>query len=283
MTNKTMEIKDLKKLFGKYDLYTLDSIGFLLGLGKNYDKKTNIAFDSIYQRKYDLEKDNMEGRNEYDILTIMQNFDLSEINDNIDNLTPSELEYIHGIVDKALIGIKKRKIAEDHIISDLEKFLNKYSERVLNYSNLPTLDDNFTDDEIREFFNKYSFNELNAMGLLFLYLFDTNICRLSELYNEVLEDKKMEFYSKKGTIITPIGYKVSILSKKNELLNYKELELLGKITESSSMCLDSVKDHIDAYDEYKEVSILNDSIEKEINKRKTNTKTFKITKIKKAH
>lgn len=262
-----MELKDYIKLFDRYDVYTLYSLGFLLTLAKDLDLFPNAAVSRLIAKKMEEDKDNFEGMEEYDDLTIMHNFDITEIMDDLGNLNSTEFNYLRSLAEKAIKNTKEMENIDEEVKTHLEVFVERCNyEEVSSYKE--NIDSDFTDKELKALFNKYSAQELESFKLIFTFALDIDLRRISNIYNEVLDSKLEELRKEYSVPVTPLGYRISSLATPTKSLNSKELGLLARITESSSMCLESVADKLDYRYEYKEVSNLNDSLDKEIANRK---------------
>ena len=93
-----MNIEELKNLFEKYDIFTLDSLSILLSyLDESELKEIGPVFRNVYKKKYKKIEEEFEGINEYDDKNKLLNFDIKDIIDSIDSLNKKELEFLNHI------------------------------------------------------------------------------------------------------------------------------------------------------------------------------------------
>ncbi len=100
-----MNIEEAKKFFNKFSLESLESIDLIL---PNNDPIINGAFISVYNKKFEEQRDEYEGMNEYDYITRMQNFNIKEI-DNIDNFEKEELICLKKLLNNENIKTKIKR------------------------------------------------------------------------------------------------------------------------------------------------------------------------------
>lgn len=127
---------EMKVLFDTLTLEDLESLYVLIGLTKDYDKEVRDALNSAYVRKYEerVNSGDYEGRNEYDNLTAIHNFSLTNIMNIFDLMTQTELNELCKLVCKSYGTIlEKDKAGEDPIENEirpeLEMFIKKYNRR----------------------------------------------------------------------------------------------------------------------------------------------------------
>ncbi len=120
------------------------------------------------------------------------------------------------------------------------------------------------DDEIRELLNKYDREELEYLDSVFFFAMSHDLKRVREIADEI--------YNKKA-----YNYNQDI-TKKNNLLSYKELNFLYNIAMDGSICAANV-DEIDYSTERMELDRLTDSLYSEMEDRYIpESKTFKKIK-----
>ena len=128
-----------------------------------------------------------------------------------------------------------------------------------------------TDNELEDFFNKYNLVELESFSLIFKYCYDYDITDVLKIARKVYKEKYTACTDEFEIPVRHISFKTSDIKHKNNLLNDKELKFLYDLTESAVMCLESIE-HLDVEDELRDLSILDDSINTEIENRKNSKK-----------
>ena len=240
-----LKYEEIKKLFDRYNMYTLDSIDLMLKFAEGYDlDDTNKAFINIYNKKYNEERDNLEGRNEYDYITRLKNFNIDEIIGSMEELSKEELKYLNDLVLAAVYHIKENKI-ESSMLPKLKEFMVYHDKELINYLK-PTID-YLNEDEIKEFFNKYNVSELELFDLIFENTKSYNIKDIKKIKNEVYNDKYAELTNNFEVGVMPKGTSVEKLSLKNKLLNEKELNFFHDLVEDAASYLDSIGEFEDEY------------------------------------
>lgn len=272
-----LNYNQIRNLLDKYGLYTLDSFEILLRFVKNYDLlDTNLAFINIYNKKYQENINNFNGRNDYDYITRIMNFDIAEIINSVDKLSQEELTYLNNLVEDAKKNIKPDSL-EANILPNLSEFVYSQESKKLK-SKLPTIED-LSSEDIEKLFNKYNVVELEAFISILEYVKDYNTDEIANIISKVYKEKYELLQSNFEVGAKPTNFKISDLGKINELLNDYELEFLHTMIESASMFLDSVQEFEDEYKEISEefdsgdypvleMSKLLDSIEQEQTSRK---------------
>ena len=132
-------------------------------------------------------------------------------------------------------------------------------------------------EELEVFFNKYNLIELESFNLIFEYCYDYDITDVLQMARKVYKEKYTECTDEFEVPIRHITFKPSDIKNKNNLLNDEELKFLYTLTESAVMCLESIE-HFDVTDELIDLSILNESINEEIEKRNNCQNKQKIKK-----
>ncbi|MBQ9019084.1 MAG: hypothetical protein IJ097_02065 [Bacilli bacterium] len=277
MKKINMTYEELRIFFERYNVYTLDSIYIMLNIiGENDSKKINKAFNTAYNKKYNEEKENFEGRNEYDYITMVGNFDLIEITNNINELSDKELGFITDIVKTTMYTLREDRL-EKSIEPALDEYLRAYDKEFIK--RLKPAISNLTKKEIKEFFNKYNTVELEAFDTILEYTKDYNIRDIRRIKKEVYNTKYNELTNNYEVSVKPINFKLSDISKKNKELNNTELDFLHLLVESASLYLDSIQEfdyvYKEVFEEFDsgdypvlEMSELLDSIEEEKDNRK---------------
>lgn len=243
-----LKYEEIKKLFERYDMYTLDSIDLISKFVNDYElKDTNLAFINVYNKKYQENKDNLEGRNEYDYITRVLNFNIDEIINSMEDLSKEELKYLNDLVKSAICYIKENKI-ESSILPKLKEFMVYHDKELINYLK-PTID-YLNEEEIKEYFNKYSVTELELYDLILENVKTYNVRDIKRIKKKVYEEKYKVLTDEFEVGMLPIGITVEVLSRKDKVLNEKELNFFHDLVEDASNYLDSIQEY---ENEYKEV------------------------------
>lgn len=276
-----MSFEELKKLFERYDYYTLDSLSILLDYAEKYDLgSTYSALNFVQQKKYDSMSEEFEGRNEYDYICRIGNFNISEISKSLNSLNNNELMYLYSIASNALNSITNVNALDWQIRPKIEEFIKKCSNQLESKTEV------FTDEEIEVFLNKYSITELDALNIIFGYVSSYDMKRIHKIFEKVYQEK---YKCEVGT--TPKKISILDITAKNTSLSYKELNYLCKLVEDASLYLDSVRDFGDSYKQVIEdfdsdcypiigMSKLEESLHEEMDKRKQSQKKL-VIKLKK--
>ena len=268
--------EDIKKIFKKYSLDTLDSIGLLLCLVDSNDDMIH-AFDSVYQDKYEKNAGDFEGREDYDEICLLLNFNIAEVLRNLDKLNKDEMSFMVGIIQEAHAMMKQQEEKYSSIMPDLELVLAKYQKMVDTGEILPcleTADDDFTNRELENFFRKYSYAELGYMKTIFSYVYGFELDRIHKAYTKVVDEKEKELKDNFEVPVYSYSSNISDISRVNPELNIKELEMFKTFVESADMCLSNT-DNIEVENERVETYKLYDSLEKEY----ANRKRAKVQKL----
>lgn len=131
---------------------------------------------------------------------------------------------------------------------------------------------NMSNKELEIFFNKYNILELDAFKVIMQYVFVYKKESLNEILDYIQNNKK---YNDIIDISKKENISLSDIKNKNGILSDKELMFLYKIIFDVSNCLDSIK-HIDVEYESREVSDIESSLYKEIEKRNIYGKTLTL-------
>lgn len=142
---------------------------------------------------------------------------------------------------------------------------------------LPLLDDDYKDEELKSFLNKYNSDELGLIWFMIKSIKGYNLERISKILREVFSCKNED----DNELEAP---RIIDLKNKNSLLEYRELILLSRLTEESSTSLDSINNkNVD--EERMDLLLLGNSIIHELNKdekwqsKNRLVKLFKRTKL----
>ena len=121
-------------------------------------------------------------------------------------------------------------------------------------------------EELKEFFDKYSIIDLESFEVIFKYNNYNDIKNILEIARQVYIKKYIELIDKYNFVLENMDFKISNIKEKNNLLSDKELEFLYKLTDSSLIYLSDIN-NIDFKNEILDIYILKNSIWNELNKR----------------
>lgn len=260
-----MNLNEIKELFDKLELMpTLDSIGMLLPYTD--DINPTIAFKMIYNRKYLECTEEFEGLNEYDYITQVLNFDLSELKKNIELFSQKELAFLKYIINNALTNIEKNELT-NRIITILNEYKDIGNDKSLEENNL------------ENFFSKFDYNEIYVLDIILGYNCDPHVKNYRGTLNKILQAKENKSKAIK------LDSNFSSLLNEADNLNTDELNLLYNLVENASSYLSSVQDYSYAYkdviddfdiNEYPVISIYNleKGLLKELESREAKNKQF---------
>lgn len=251
-----MGIDSLKEILDVCDMNDLDSIDILFTHVKKYnlESQKNLLRE-VQKEKWDKYSSEYEGMNEYDYITIINNFDISTTFDHI-LLTPYELIFFKKIMEDAIINIKNdNNPLELRIVPNIEEALKEFDIRLNELNNL---NDIITDDELEILFNKFDVIELEEFYNVFEYIENYNIERIMDIMSKVHYEKTKEAYSNYEVFIKPYNYNISELSEKRDKLSETELNLLCALLDDAIQSLIGYKQECNAtqYEKYNKLEIL---------------------------
>ena len=165
---------------------------------------------------------------------------------------------------------------------EYQMFLNKCSKK----SEICNLIDDYLYNglsiiELEEFFNKFDYQELSAINLIFEYVMDQDLTKINEIKNRICEEKEIEFCNYYICSKGQVDFSLLDISNKLSILNEKELKFLYDLVEDAEFYLSSIDDYQDGYknitedfdiDDYPiiDMSKLENLIYNELNKRNHN-------------
>lgn len=261
-----MTKEELKKLFEKYDIFTLDSLNILINYLDETEKKEIFpAFKSVYTKKYKEVEREFEGINEYDFICKLLNFNIQDIIDSIDTLSKTELHFFNHIIEVAKSKISKHSEENYKLYNSLIMY-QEHIEAYENYANYSKNKIDITDTELEEFFKKYNSVELkNFITILDNARYDWNVYNIFMIYKKILNDKNiyndqetLDNYNEKLEIS-----KISDLRFKNKNLNDKELKFIYTLVDSALSFL-NFKNNPDDENLIKDIYCLDKSLYEEM-------------------
>ena len=234
------EIKMEKKnsveydLFNRFSLDTLESLETLL-LYCDKGNKFHSIIGPILDKKFEENRIEYEGMNEYDVITRILNCNLSEIKYNAESLTTEEILIIKDLLESAREKINPAKIVESiiPIIKENEDALDEY------------LPEGITDMEISKMLTKCSLVELDAIKIMANNSFDVDMNALVIIDNEYL---RREFKNRKNIVfdVDQMEQGLNSLISSYSKFNKRELEYLHYLVCEANMFISSSRESLNA-------------------------------------
>jgi hypothetical protein len=235
-----MEYTKTKELFNRYNSHTIDSVEVLL----DYIEEPVLrkVIKELSKQKYEEDREEYEGRNEFDSITRILSFDLSEIEEKFYKLDDEEANYLKTISIETSKKLNEKDYREENLKTKLEKFsddCNRYIMELHQEAPGP-----IPDDELEEFFEKYDAVSLMAFDKIFENVIKYNMSNSRAIKKIVLQRKIVEMRINDETI--PENYEISVekISKrteelvKNKELTENEAYYLSDIVEDAAMFLE---------------------------------------------
>lgn len=258
-SNNLLSFEDQKKLFERYSIDTLESLDLIYDIIK---EDTPLSFSIIFDKKYEENKDNYEGRNEYTYGTRIANFDISEIANSLNDLSDQELAYISTPVIKAISKINPDQ-QEIDLIPKLIEF-EKAQQASLTNRFTPIYKGMLLKD-IKNFFSKFSLSGLEYFDNILDYCNHDRINDIRRVKNEALDIKYKKYKNNVMTIPTEKNFNLTKFKSTFSSLTDREMEFLHELVENAAMYLDCIQEYSDYYKEEIEDFDLNDYPIKDMN------------------
>ena len=271
--NNLLDLNEQKKLFDRYSINTLESLELIYEI---IGEDTPIGFDIIFNKKYEENRDNYEGRNEYTYGTRLHNFDMSEIMDSLDDLSDQEFAYLTNPLFKALSVIKEDQ-PEAVLIPKIFAY-KMAQEKSLNNRFTPVYKGMLLKD-IKSFFFKFSTAALENFDNILDYTNHERLNDIKRVKDEAYDSNIRKYKNNPVTSLSNIScFKFPMFAGCIERLTDLELDFFHDLVETASMYLDCIQDYSDYYKEeiedfnladypVKEMRELLNTIEKEYDRR----------------
>ena len=271
-SNNLLSFEEQKKLFERYSVDTLESLDLIYDIIR---EDTPLSFSIIFDKKYEENKDNYEGRNEYTYGTRLSNFDISEITNSLNDLSDQELAFISIPIQKAISTINPDQ-EEIKITPKLIEF-EKAQQASLTNRFTPIYKGMLLKD-IKNFFSKFSLSGLEYFDNILDYCNHDRIYDIRRVKNEALDIKYKKYKNNVMTIPTVKNFNLTQFKSTLSSLTDREMEFLHELVENAAMYLFCIQEYSDYYKEenedfdlndypIKDINELLDSIEKEQDKR----------------
>lgn len=239
---KTLDYEEQKKLFDRFSIYTLDSIGVLYEI---QGKETPNSFDRIFDKKYEESRDDFEGMNEYPYCSVYENFNLEEIISNFNDLSDLELEYISKLVLET-INIIKPDDKEFKIVPKLAEYEKSYADELVK--RMTPIANSMIPETIEKFFRKYSITELKAFNSILKYSSLEGIDTIKRIKSEVLNSKLKSYKNNPVSTLTEIPeLEVTRIAVEDAYLDDREIEFFRTLIEDALIYLDCFTQFEDYY------------------------------------
>ena len=235
-----MEYTKTKELFNRYNSHTLDSVEVLL----DYIEEPVLrkAIKELSKQKYEEEQEEYEGRNEFDSITRILSFDLSEIEEKFYKLDDEEANYLKTISMEVSKKLNEQDYREENLKSKLNKFADDCNRYIMElHQEAPGP---IPDDELEELFEKYDVASLMAFDKIFENVIKYNMSNSRAIKKIVLNRKYFEMKINDEPIPETHEITVEKISKrteelvKNKELTENEAYYLSDIVEDAAMFLE---------------------------------------------
>ena len=125
---------------------------------------------------------------------------------------------------------------------------------------------NLDEEELVNFFKKYSIQELDTFKTIFNYVYDYDITSEKAIIEDVYKELEIEGWNEYCVPVKTFNYRASDLTKKNKYLTDKELEFLYNLADDALLCLESINcDDVQIIKE--EIDIITESAHEELEAR----------------
>ena len=259
--NSLLNFEEQKKLFERFSVYTLESLEILYDV---IEQDSPLSFRIVFKKKYEENRDNYEGRNEYTYSTKIDNFDISEITNSINDLTDQELAYITNPIFKTISTINPRE-EEIKIIPKLLEFQKAHEASITN--RFTPIYKGMLPKDVKNFFLKFSLVGLEFFDDILDYCSDPRINDIKRVKNEALEIKHKRYLNNNASTLSTVrNFKLSQLQASFSSLTDIEIEFFHGLIDDAAMYLDCIQEYSDYYKEVIEDFNLNDYPINEVNK-----------------
>ena len=247
-----MEYIETKELFNKYNSQTLDSIEILL----DYINEPVLekVIKELSKQKYKEDREEYNGRKEFDNITRILSFDLSEVVEKFYKLNEEETTYLQTIANEVAKNINEQDEIEGTLKPKLKQFSHDCKKHIIElHEKAPGP---ISDEELEEFFEKYDVVQLLAFDKIFENVIDYNMSNSKAIKKIVLEKKYLEM--KRNFEAIPEYYDITVADiikrtkklLKEEQLTENEAYYLSDIAQASAMFLECVAENQEENEEY---------------------------------
>ena len=236
----TLSFEDQKKLYEKFSVDTLESLDTLYYYV--LEEKPPLSFNIVYQKKYEENADNYNGRNEIVESVQIANIDISEITNRIDELSDQELRVISEPIYKAIAIIEPGT----ELVPKLLEFEIKH-QQVLTDRVTPIAYGMLSKD-IKNFFLKFSLVGLENFDEILNYTHHEGLKEIRRVKNEALEQKHKKYVNNIATSLSTVhNFRITDLKAVATSLTERELNFFLDLVNSASLVLNDIAKDIDKY------------------------------------
>ncbi len=221
---------DKKVALGLFDKFSIDALESLETILK-YSDKNNELYGIIGNilRKKSKEID-YDGMNEYDTITRVLNFNLSEIKSNVDNLSSDELYILKEILNLAITRISPQAIEES-----IKPILQENIDVIEN-----KLPEDLSETEIEELLKKCQLLELDALYFICKTAEDIDRDKLIKIANDLYGKKGFKRWQDFIIPINQIDSGIMLLMDNLSKFNKREIKYLAPLVDNSSFHISNI-------------------------------------------
>ena len=244
-TNGLLDLNGQKKLFDRYNIYTLDSLDLIYDI---IGEDTPIGFNIIFDNKYEENRDNFEGMNEYTYGTRISNFDISEIISSLKDLSDEEFAYITRPIFKAISKGLEEGEKEVPILPKLIEFQTVHTKEV--EKRFDPIYKGMLLKDVKSFFFKFSTAALENFDNILDYTNHERLEDIKRVRNEAYDSNIKKYQNNPVSSLSNIDcFKFYMFAGCIERLTDLELDFFYSLVEDASMYLDCIQEYSDYYKE----------------------------------
>ena len=243
--NNLLEFEEQKALYDKFSVDTLESLDTLYYYV--LEEKTPMSFNIIYQKKYEENADNYNGREEMTENIYLDNFDITEINNTLKDLSDQELAFISKPIYKAISNIDPCD-PESKIGNKLKEF-DKVFQQEIKKRFTPIYEGMLLKD-VKNFFYKFSLAALENFDRILDYTGHERLDEIKRVKEEAYKSKKKKYTNNVVTTISDVlDFEYYKFAGKIEELTDLELDFFHSLVNDASTYFNCLEEHSDYYKE----------------------------------
>ena len=260
-SNSLLSLDEQKKLYERYSVDTLESLDTLYYY--IIDEKPPISFNIVYQKKYDENADNYNGREEVTESMLLDNFDISEITNSLKDLSDEELSVISKPIYKAISKTNPCD-SESKLIQKLREFDKEFNKEI--EKRFTPIYEGMLLKDVRDFFLKFGMIGLENFDTILNYCSHERKEEIRRVKNEAEESKSKKYKNSVSSLSTmPKDFRIVDFKAVFSTLTDLELEFLHSLVEEAATYLNCIQMYTDYYiDEIEDFDLSNYPI-KEVN------------------
>ena len=258
--NSLLSLDEQKKLYERFSVDTLESLDTLYYY--IIEEKTPISFNIVYQKKYDENADNYNGRQEVTESMLLDWFDISEINNSLKDLSDEELSVISRPIFKA---ISKTNPCDNksELSQKLREFDKAFNEEI--EKRFTPIYEGMLPKDVKSLFLKFSPAGLEYFDNILNYSKNPRIDEIIRVRNEASDIKEKKYKNNVMALKTVKDFNITKFKSVFSLLTDLELNFLHDLVEEVSIYFDCIQTYTDYYTEEIENFDLSNYPIKEIN------------------